>query len=259
MARLKGLAKMVQNSQTNSVADSFVDDLIYTVEQYNKTDYTPSQSFKPSGIGGCERSLYYELSGVKPDVESNGYELAGICESGTDRHETLQQYVMGMKAYNVDCEWLDVGKYLHSKNITDPEVLDNKGFETKLFSHKYNMRFLCDGLIKYKGEVYILEIKTESTNKFNRHQEPWPSHIQQATCYAMNLQVYKVIFLYENRDTCSKKAYLVTVTPQMIQRVEDIIERTNKAVETNTIPPRCEDTSKCRYCKYKGQCKRDGV
>ena len=259
MARLRNLAQMVQNAQKNSVADSFVNDLIYTVEQYNKTDYTPSQSFKPSGISGCERSLYYELKGIKPDKESNGYELAGICESGTDRHDTIQQYVMGMEKYGIDCKWLDVAQYLHDTNIKDPVVVKQVGNETKLHSNKYNMNFMCDGLIEYKGEKYILEIKTESTHKFNMHNEPWPGHIQQATCYSMTLGIDKVIFLYENRDCCTKKAFLVTVTQSMIQRIEDIINRVNKAVDTNVIPPRCEDCKKCNYCKYKTQCKKDGV
>lgn len=53
------------------------------------------------------------------------------------------------------------------------------------------MRFMCDGLIQYNGEHYIIEIKTESTHKFNRHQEPWPSHKLQATCYAMTIGCLK--------------------------------------------------------------------
>jgi CRISPR/Cas system-associated exonuclease Cas4 (RecB family) len=121
------------------------------------------------------------------------------------------------------------------------------------------MRFLCDGLIRYKGELFVLEIKTESTHKYDRHQDPWPEHIIQATCYAMNLQVYKVLFLYENRDCCTKKAFLVTVTDDMIKRVEDIIGRVDKAVDDNKIPPRCENANKCAYCKYKTQCKKDGI
>lgn len=259
MARLRNLAKMVQSAQTNSVANSFVSDLNYSIEQDNKRDYIPSKSYKPSGLGGCERSLYYELTGVKPDKEPPDANLTGICESGTDRHETIQDYIMNMKSNGIDCEWLDVGKYLHNKGIHDPAVLSNQGNETKLFSKKYNMRFLCDGLIRYKGEIYILEIKTESTHKYDRHQEPWPEHIIQATCYAMNLKVNKVLFLYENRDCCTKKAFLVTVTNDMIKRVEDIIERVNSAIDDEKIPPRCENASKCAYCKYKTQCKKDGI
>ena len=259
MARLRNLAKMVQNAQTNNIATQFVEDLNYSIAQDNKTDYKPSQSFKPSGISGCERSLYYELSGATPDKEVQSTDLVGICESGTDRHETIQNYIRRMKYNNIDCEWINVGDYLREQNITDPVVLEQKGNETKLFSNIYNMRFMCDGLIKYKGEYYIIEIKTESTHKFNRHEEPWPSHIQQATCYSMTIGVPKVIFIYENRDTCNKKAYLVTVTDKMVERVVDIINRVNKAVQDNVIPPRCEDTHKCTYCKYKGQCKKDGI
>lgn len=256
MAKLNKLSKMVAAARKNSIADEFMHDLEYCIEQENKREYTPSTSFKPSGISGCKRSLYYELIGIKPDVEPPSVELTGICESGTDRHEMLQNYVMLMKQYGIKCKWLDVEKYVRENKIPGLKVLSKNGNETKLFSETYNMRFLCDGLIEYKGELYILEIKTESANKFNNHTEPWPDHIQQATCYSMVLQVPKVIFVYENRDICSKKAYLVNVTPQMISRVEGIIDSVNAYVLAEEVPPREE--TKCKYCKYCTQCKKDG-
>ena len=259
MKQFKKLAKMVQMEKSNQVAQQFVNDLLYTIEKENTSDYIPTRSYKPSGIAGCKRGLYFQMIGATPDAEPNSVNLVGICESGTDRHETIQNYIRRMKYNNIDCEWINVGDYLREQKITDPIVLEPKGNETKLFSTIYNMRFMCDGLIKYKGEYYIIEIKTESTHKFNRHEEPWPSHIQQATCYSMTIGVPKVIFIYENRDTCNKKAYLVTVTDKMIERVENIINTVNKAVQDDAIPPRCEDTHKCTYCKYKGQCKKDGV
>lgn len=258
MARLRTLGKLVQEAKINTVANQFVSDLNYSIAKDNQRNYIPSKSFKPSGISGCLRSLYYELTGVKPDSQSADANLSGICESGSDRHETLQEYIMGMQRNGLDCKWLDVGQYLREQGITDPKVLSRQGNETKLYSNKYNMRFLCDGLIQYRGEVYILEIKTESTYKFDRHQEPWPDHIMQATCYAMNLKVNKVIFLYENRDCCAKKGYLVTVTDKMIQRVANVIDTVNRAVVNGEIPARCEDATKCSYCQYKNQCRREG-
>lgn len=256
MAKLNKLSKLVATARKNSVAEDFISELNFCIEQENKRDYTPSASFKPSGISGCKRSLYYELTGVRPDVEAASPELTGICESGSDRHETIQEYVMIMNEYGIECEWLDVGKFVKDNNIPYVQVLSNKGNETKLFSEKYNMRFLCDGLIKYKGEYYILEIKTESTNKFNRHDEPWPEHILQATCYSMVLQVKKVLFVYENRDVCTKKGFTVNVNDKMIENVENIINTVNDYMEKDLVPPR--ECDKCKYCKYKGACNRDG-
>lgn len=254
MAKYNKLSKMVANAKKNCVAQDFLDELNYCIELENKSTYIPSKSFKPSGISGCKRALYYELKGVQPDEDQKTTELTGICESGTDRHESIQSYVMRMQENGLNCEWLDVGEYVRKNNI-DAEVVSQNGNETKLFSKKYNMRFLCDGLIRYKGELYILEIKTEASNKFMQHDRPWPDHIQQATCYSMVLEVPKVIFLYENRDICSKKAFLVEVTDLMIKRVEGIINEVNRFVSNNELPPK---ENKCKYCKYRTQCARDG-
>lgn len=256
MARLSNLAKMIRNANNNSVAETFVDDLLYSISQDNKNERPRSKSFKPSGISGCERALYYEITGAQHDSKVESVELVGICESGTDRHEILQNYIQNMHQNSIECDWLDVSKYLHAKGIVDPQVVTRVGNETKLWSKKYNMRFMCDGVIRYKGKIYILEIKTESTHKYNKHIEPWASHIQQATCYAMTLDIRDVIFLYENRDNCSKKAYLVHVTDKMIERVESIINRVTKCVEEGVLP--APDPNKCNYCNYKNQCKLDG-
>lgn len=256
MAKLSKLSKMVAASKKNSIAEEFRNDLEYCIEQENKREYIPSKSFKPSGISGCKRSLYYELSGYVPDEEPPSSNLTGICESGTDRHEAIQDYVMKMKSYSIDCEWIDVGKYVKDNKIPYTQVLSQNGNETKLFSERYNLRFLCDGLIKYKGEYYILEIKTESSSKFNNHTEPWPEHIMQATCYSLVLEVDKVIFLYENRDICTKKAMLVNVTPAMKDNVCNKMLDVEEYVVDGILPPK--ELDKCKYCEYKSQCNKDG-
>lgn len=258
MGKLKSLANYVKAARENSVADMFINDLIHSMELESKNTHIPTQTFKPSGIGGCTRGLYYQLKGESPDGDSSTYNMIGIGESGTDRHERLQNYVKRMKKNGINCKWVNVGTYLRRHKVTDPEVVEKKGNETKLYSHKYNMRFMCDGLIQYNGEYYIIEIKTESTHKFNRHQEPWPSHKLQATCYSMTIGVPKVIFIYEDRDNCTKKGYLVEVTEPMIERVESIINTVNWYVEQNQVPPMAEEPSKCMYCNYKNQCRKDG-
>jgi CRISPR/Cas system-associated exonuclease Cas4 (RecB family) len=256
MAKLNKLSKMIKTAKKNSVAEDFRADLEYCIEQENKREYIPSKSFKPSGISGCKRSLFYELTGIRPDEEPPNVNLTGICESGTDRHETIQYYVMKMRKHNIDCEWVDVGQYVKDNNIPHTEIVSQNGNETKLYNKAYNLRFLCDGLIKYKGEYYILEIKTESSNKFNMHTEPWPEHILQASCYSLVLQVPKVIFLYENRDICSKKAMLVNVTSEMKEHIRNIIWQVERYIDDDIIPPKEPD--KCKYCKYQSQCRKDG-
>lgn len=257
MAKLGSLAKMIKQAQENKVAEQFIEDLTYTIEEEDRGSVrTPTQSFKPSGISGCTRSLYYQLTGVAPDDTDAGVNLVGICESGTDRHERIQNYIAKMSKHDINCEWLDVGEYLKENKVTDPQVISKIGNETKLYSKKYNMRFMCDGLIKYNGEYYIVEIKTESTHKFNRHTDAWADHKLQATCYSMTIGVPKVIFIYEDRDNCTKKGYLVEITELMKNRIESIIDYVNNFVLNKEVPPR--ELDKCKYCDYQNQCRRDG-
>ena len=252
--KLNKIAKMVRAEKSNEVAQQFVNDLIYTIEKENESDYIPTKAYKPSGIAGCKRSLYYQMIGAQPDEQSSGVNLVGLCESGTDRHEMIQDYIQQMSKYTGHCEWLNVANYLHSQGITDPEVVSQVGNETKLFSKKYNMRFMCDGLVKYKGEYYIIEIKTESTHKYNSHDQPHQEHKLQAACYAMCIGVKKVIFIYENRDNCSKKGYLYEVSQQTIDNIEDIIQYVDDCVRLNVLPPK---EPKCTYCKYRTICAKE--
>lgn len=252
MKQFKKIAKLIQAEKSNEVAQRFVQDLSYTIEQENTSDYIPTRSYKPSGISGCKRSLYYQMIGAQPDDKPADINLLGICESGTDRHEIIQEYIQNMCKYNIPCEWIDVGVYLLENNISDPHVVSICGNETKLCSEKYNMRFMCDGLVCYRDEYYIIEIKTESSRKYGNHSEPYPEHKLQAACYAMNLKVNKVIFIYENRDNCSKKGYLFEVPQAMIEKVEGIINYVDECVSRKTIPPK--ELDKCDYCKYKGEC-----
>ena len=253
--KLNKIAKMVKMEKSNEVAQQFVNDLLYTIEKENTSDYIPTRSYKPSGIAGCKRSLYYQMIGTQPDAEPNSINLVGICESGTDRHEVIQEYIQQMNKYNIQCQWINVGEYLTKKGIQDPEVISQVGNETKLFSKKYNMRFMCDGLVFYKGQYYIIEIKTESTHKYGSHNEPWQSHKLQAACYAMCIGVPKVIFIYENRDNCDKKGFLFEVPQAMIEKIEDTIQTVDECVKWKIVPQK--ELDKCTYCKYKMQCAKE--
>ena len=77
--KLNKIAKMVRAEKSNEVAQQFVNDLIYTIEKENESDYIPTKAYKPSGIAGCKRSLYYQMIGTQPDEQSSGVNLVGIC------------------------------------------------------------------------------------------------------------------------------------------------------------------------------------
>jgi CRISPR/Cas system-associated exonuclease Cas4 (RecB family) len=257
----KDICKLVNAATEKSIADFFVADLNYAIIQQQKQNVHPiSQSYKPSSLH-CIRNMYYQVTGQPVDDETPlTPEGIGIGESGTDRHERIQQAVLYMKTAGIDCEYVDVESYIKEYNIPFLEVIEKKGYETKLFNSKYNFRFMCDGIIKYKGNYYILEIKTETSFKWNKRTGVDPSHYNQAIAYALNFKINDVIFLYECRDTCTKKGYLYSVSDAQINELKTLINNCDKYIAMNKVPPIPENicgSKYCRYCDYRNQCKEE--
>lgn len=141
------------------------------------------------------------------------YQLEGICESGTDGHIRILQAIENMKnVLNIDVEYIDVAEFVKQRNLTDLEIREKSGMETKLYHKKLNMSFMTDGIIRYKGKYFIFEFKTETSDKFYQRKGVDKKHYNQATAYSIAFKLDKVLFIYENRNTLDKKAYIKEVT-----------------------------------------------
>ena len=69
------------------------------------------------------------------------------------------------------------------------------------------------------------------------------------------------MFLYENRDNCDKKAFVLEVTDDMkYDYIISKIEECDRYVKRLIPPPKPEDVSKktCQYCNYKTSCRKAG-
>jgi len=255
---LKNVLNMV--NEDIAVEQQFLNDLKTSIELCDKSDKRkPSQSYKPSSLH-CIRNMYYQITGVEEAGDRSTSEFVGICESGTDRHNRIQQAVMRMSENNIDCEYIDVAKFVNARGFESLKVIEQSGNETKLFNTELNMSFLCDGIIRYKNKYFILEIKTESSSKFWNRQGVNPDHILQGTAYSLNFGLDDVIFLYECRDNCSKKCYMLHVTDEMRKELVEKIKECDRCVASNTIPPIPQNLGKntCSYCNYSLRCKIDG-
>lgn len=260
---LSRICKLVDvASNDKSVADSFLADLSYAIRKYaeNNSPETVSKSYKPSSLH-CIRNMYYQLVGQTIQVNNAiSSDFIGICESGTARHNDIQNAISHMKELGFDCEYVDVAEYVKEHSLPNIEIIDKCGNETKLFNSQYNIRFLCDGIIKYQGKYYILEIKTETSFKWNSRTDVDDSHKLQATAYSLSLGLNEVIFLYENRDLCSKKCFTFKVTDDMRNELVAKINTCDNCVANNKVPnmPFIDYNNKhCRYCSYIEQCKKD--
>lgn len=223
--------------------------LIAKIERDNVTT-KQSPYYKPSSMK-CKRAMYYVRRGFPMESKSD-YAMIGICESGSDRHVHLQKYISGLEGW----EWVDVGKYIQEKGL-DLEVLSYTDTECKLYSDTYKIRFMCDGLLKYEGTYYILEIKTESTFKWQNRTDVDEGHKDQATTYSMLLQVPKVIFLYENRDVCKIKPFMFKVSQEQWETTSDRILSVESMVNNEELPDAEPSTYACKYCPYSALCKGD--
>lgn len=262
MPRSKALLNVLNlvNSDDMPIEKQFLNDLKASIElQDQKGSRKPSKTYKPSSLH-CIRNMYYQVIGAEAQGDRMSSELVGICESGTDRHERLQRAVTAMKDNNIDCEYCNVAEYVKNHNLLDDiDIVSQQGMETKLYHKRYNMSFLCDGIIKYKGKYYILEIKTETSNKFWGRENVNPDHVLQGTAYSLAFGIDKVLFLYECRDNCSKKAYILNVTDEMRDNLKSKIFDCDSYIKNQVVPPKPVDISKgaCGYCGYAGRCKQD--
>lgn len=255
-----GLASLIKVAQgKNAESVSFEDNFLKEYEEAVKRkelrerQIAPSDYIRPSSMYGCERMLFFQrVHGGSQNGEQSEVPLIEICQSGTDRHLDIQHIVEEMEG--VECLDLEeMVKEAQAKGIKTEFVGWNEDHtEGRCKNDELSIYFQPDGVLRYKGKDIIFEIKTESTYQFNNRYEPKEDHKWQATCYGMGLGIDYVLFFYEDRNFCRKKAYLWKITEEMKEAVLNKIRTVNESIKTG-IPP-VKNDSKCTYCKYKNEC-----
>lgn len=261
MNKIKNLARLLDSvNEKLSPEVDFLGDLKRSIElTEKKNSRKPSQTYKPSSMK-CIRNMYYQVTGVEPEDTDSNYCIIGICNSGTDIHVRIQQAVADMKNNGIDCEYVDVAQFVKDRELTDEiDIVSQQGMETKLYHKSLNISFLCDGIIRYKGHYYILELKTENSYKFSMRKDVDPSHYAQGTAYSYILKLPEVIFVYINRDNLDMKSFMFKPTDEMKQGMVSKIVDCDGYKERNEVPPKPENLPKgfCSYCSYRKLCDSD--
>ncbi len=262
MARqsFKNICRLLDSVNEDTAPEqSFLADLKRSIELTNaRESREPSKTYKPSSMT-CIRNMYYQVTGHKQDEGYTPYTLVGICNAGTDIHERVQKYVADMKNNDIDCEYINVADYVKEQGLDYLEVVEQKGMETKLFNKTLNMSFLCDGIIRYRGKYYILEIKTESTYKFQNRQGVDPKHYAQGTAYSLVFKIDGVIFLYISRDILDMKTFMFEPTDEMRGELVNRILECDNFVQAGKVPPKPTDVPKssCEYCNFRLSCRQE--
>ena len=263
MAReaLKNVLRLIEQTKEElPIEQAFIEDLKRSIElDDRKNARKPSPTYKPSSMN-CIRNMYYQVTDTEQDEGYTPYALIGICNSGTDMHERIQKSVASMKDNGIDCEYINVGEFVRSRGLDDKiEIVSQQGMETKLYHKDLNMSFLCDGIIRYCGQYYILELKTEASFKFMNRKGVDPSHYNQGTAYSIAFGLDKVIFVYISRDTTDMRSYMFEPTSDMKQDLIGKIDECNRYVMLGQVPPKPDPLVKkvCQYCSYLHRCKID--
>lgn len=244
-----------------TVEQSFLNDLERSIEATAVKGYRkPSQFYKPSSMN-CIRNMYYQRIGQEAEGEIVAdYTKIGIVNSGSDIHVRIQTAIEEMQDNGYDCQYVDVADYVKEHKLKHLKIVDKQGMETKLRNKHLALSFLTDGIIRYKGKYYLLEVKTEISRKFYYRKEVDPYHYRQATAYCVSFGIKDVIFIYVNRDTLDMKSYMFTPTNEMKHDFVGLIEACESYVDKNEVPPKPKfiDSRTCSYCDYKNVCRRHG-
>ena len=215
------------------------------------------KTFAPSSFR-CPRISWFRLRGVQPDTATvTDRTLEFTAEIGTACHEIIQR---NLKEVLKD-DWIDVKWYLDSIKPDYSYTVEQDGYETKIEIDSPPVRFACDGIIRWKGEFYLLEIKTSEYASFDELTDPKPQHEDQIKFYCTLLGISKVLVLYQDRQYGGLKCYEVVVTEQDKQAVRDRIKYVQDMVEANIAPERLpRDDSWCTaaHCPYYKKCKQWG-
>lgn len=261
---------ILEASGTNDISPevSFVQDLKRVLTLENPIKPFATKFYKPSSMQ-CMRMMFYQMTGVEKDKKEKSPLVINMGECGSDRHKRIQGYIKKMSAHGIQCEFISVEEFIKQNNLTNLKVLENEHesdddeeeFETLVYDSNLSIKFKCDGILKYNNKYYVLEIKTEVSYNWQSRTEVAQKHRVQACSYSYAFGINDVLFLYENRDICEWKGFMLHVTPEM--KLECVINRIkvcNKYIESNNVPPISLPESKeaCKFCDYKNTCKRHG-
>lgn len=247
----KNLIAMLKNG--NDFSKSFLSSLERTIEE-SQEERLPSRTIRPSSLR-CSRQAVFQLLGKPQDKETPSASLVGICDSGTDIHQRIQEYCLKMKSW----KFINVAEHIKEHNlpleVKKDSNFENHEFETKLYEPERNISFLCDGIIENKGKRFILEIKSIGNQGMFKLEDIPEYYREQAITYSQLLQIPSIIFLFVNRDLFNKKSFMYTPSRAEIRNWQDKIENILKCAKDEKIPKK-ENIEKriCSFCRYKTIC-----
>lgn len=264
MATARKLFNAIQsNKEEIPLNKQFLRSVMENIELKSVEGARPSSNwYKPSGLG-CIRQMYFGRIQAPKDERPSEYNAIGMADTGTRRHEAIQDVLMFMSDKS-DWVYLDVAEYIENKQkqgkLLNIIVKGKRGVETHLFDKTLQTSFMCDGLLLYKptNTNYLFEFKNQISFKFKDKKCVDKEHHNQVTCYCTSLDLDYALVLYEDRDTTTLECPEVfEVTQEMKNNLVSHIMECEDYVERMIVPPK-PDNVKCNFCGYKSMCRKSG-
>lgn len=223
-----------------------------------------TQKISPSGLG-CEVAVAWKLTGKEMAPEKRSFDSDGYASSGNARHQTIQAFL----ASRPEVEWVNLEEYVKENNLpfavdyeygirekaekfglTCDQVCELVGSYERLLRHNNGLiQFKLDGLIKFEGEYYIVEIKTCSESDLVK--APLDKHQLQGKTYALQLGIRNVIWIYEDR---TRFRHTIAFQHMEDEDISFIRNKLNRIVKYKDAPENLERSTDCKYCRYKAVC-----
>lgn len=241
------------NSSTSS---EFLDYYENAVDNFirAKESEKPSQTFAPSSIR-CKRVSWFRLRGVETEAETRvDRGLQFTADIGTACHHIIQSTLIN----SLKDDWLNVKDYLATLNPPYKYACEQLGFETRIEISDPPIQFASDGIIRFKGELFLLEIKSCDHASFEKISDVKPNHLDQVKCYCTLLHLHRALVMYIDRQYGDIKCYEVVVTDSDMQDIWKMFKDVQECVKMNIAPPKPKDTRYCTpsYCRYYERCKQ---
>lgn len=261
------LLNLINSSKQDLPANKkFLKDLMSCIERCEQTERRKGSTYyKPSSMH-CMRNMYFTRTNAPQDEGYTEYNSTGMSDTGTRRHEAIQEVLLKMQTFGYDWKYLDVAEYVKEKQkfgkCTTLQIKGKQGAETHLIDTSLNLSFRCDGIIRRisTNEDFLFEFKNVVSFKYNQLEDHClEQNHNQVICYCTVLDLDKAFVTYENRDTCLLEVPEVfEVTKEMKNWLCNYISECEGYVERMIAPPKTKDDKNCRYCSYKTICRKVG-
>lgn len=238
------------NSANSSEFISFYENHL-TQKLIDDSERIPHATFAPSSFR-CARKSWFRLRQVKPDKMARPDIVSQFkADMGTSCHMLMQNHLKEV----LGADWIDVEEYFKENPPPFKYKVERNGLECFVSIDDPPFRFACDGIIRWKGSIYLIEIKTLEYSTFQELANPLSNHLDQIVCYSTLYNIPKVLFIYQDRQYGTIKCYEVAVSEAEQQAVQDKVADIRDKSKSNLAPERLpRNDAMCGYCEYKKKC-----